>query len=185
MNNINNAAYTIAVIIISIILSIQINNITPYNETRIEIIKPNIPYDVSSDNYYIILDTETVSIRDTCIPISKEMDVISKYIKKSNNRLSTFVSDKIAMAVSKKGARGLMQVLDESCNGKKINTALLYDIDYNIEIGIDILRSKLKISKGDLDKALFHYVGGDNNYPAKIYKIVSDYIYFKNIGVEN
>ena len=62
----------------------------------------------------------------------------------------------------------------------------LDNIDYNIYCGIKIFKSKLDLSRGDLDKALFYYVGRDKSYSSKVYKNISSYIFFRsefnNIG---
>ena len=145
----------------------------------------------------------------------KEIEIISKYIKRCNNRIPKIVSDKIGFeivsqsykekipielligiiqtestfdpsAISSKMARGLMQVLDDTCKGEVIDKSRLHDIDYNIYCGIKIFKSKLDLSRGDFDKALFYYVGRDSKYSSRVYRNISSYIFFKseinNIG---
>jgi hypothetical protein len=80
----------------------------------------------------------------------------------------------------KRRARGLGQVLDNSCEGEKIDKDKLHNIDYNIEHTIKILLSKLKYAKGDIDKALYLYVGQDAVYASKVFKVMGEYRYFRS-----
>lgn len=152
-------------------------------------------------------------VREIRFELTKEMDIISEYIEGCNYNLSKIVADKIAyevvcqckkeklptplilgimqtesnfnpMALSKKKARGLMQVLDKACKGETIDKSRLHNIGYNIESGIKILKSKLDFSKGDLDRALFYYVGRDKKYSAKIYRNISDFMFFNSKNKE-
>lgn len=76
-------------------------------------------------------------------------------------------------------ARGLGQVLDETCENEEIDKDKLHNIDYNIEYTIKILLSKLKISNGDIDKALYLYVGKSDEYSSKVFRIMGEFRYFR------
>lgn len=157
----------------------------------------------------IFVDPSMKAIREHDIEIDKEMDIISEFIRSKNKKLSSVLSDIISYhiknksikanlppelivgitkveshfdpsATSNKGAKGLMQVLDKECEGKKIDHSRLYEIDYNIECGIDILNSKLKYSKGDIKKALYLYVGKDEEYAGEVLKIMGEFRFFRS-----
>jgi len=80
-------------------------------------------------------------------------------------------------ARSKKGARGLMQILLE--DGVEIDPKKAYGVSYNIEKGIAIFKSKLKKAKGNITLALEYYVGGDKEYHKAVYKYLGKYTLFK------
>jgi len=79
----------------------------------------------------------------------------------------------------KRRARGLGQVLDETCGDEDIMKDKLHNIDYNIEYTIKILLSKLKISNGDIDKALYLYVGQSDEYSSKVFRTMGEFRYFR------
>lgn len=67
-------------------------------------------------------------------------------------------------AVSKAGACGLMQVnYPVWKNALKIERKKLFQIDYNIELGLTILKSYLLETRGDIVKALILYNNGYNH----------------------
>jgi soluble lytic murein transglycosylase-like protein len=76
--------------------------------------------------------------------------------------------------VSSSKAAGLMQVLNGG-KGIVIDKERVFDISYNIEKGIEIFNEHLRLQKGNLDKALFGYVGGDRSYANDIYKIIGEF----------
>jgi len=78
------------------------------------------------------------------------------------------------LAVSSSKAAGLMQVLNGG-KGIAIDKDRMFDISYNIEKGIEIFNEHLRLQKGDLDRALFGYVGGDRTYANDIYKIIGEF----------
>jgi len=80
-------------------------------------------------------------------------------------------------AKSKANAKGLMQILLE--DGVEILPEKAYNISYNIEKGIAILKSKLKKADGDITLALKYYVGGDKEYHKAVYKYLGKYTLFK------
>lgn len=173
------------------------------------IIKPNVFEDIFSDPSH-------GCVRKYYFKINLEMDIVSRFIQNKNNRIPNVLADVIGyetilkcvkhnmpiglivgimkvesfydpFAVSSKRARGLMQVLDKDVDGEKIDHSRLHDIDYNIDIGMKILKSKLKstIGKdfefGDIDKALFYYVGEDEEYAKKVFKTMGEYSYFRQM----
>ena len=79
-------------------------------------------------------------------------------------------------AVSKKNARGLMQIL----NGGdiKYDSSKIHNIPYNIQKGIEIFNEHLRMKKGDLKKALESYVGGDSKYPEQVLIRLGTYLLF-------
>jgi len=107
-------------------------------------------------------------------------DKIAKRILYNNKMLDLPVSALVAVmetesefkptAVSKRGARGLMQV-NPAIWAKPFNVTKsdLHDIDTGIDIGSKILRIYLDESDQDMKKALYKYVGGDSDYYKKVY----------------
>jgi hypothetical protein len=154
-------------------------------------------------------NTQTVIIEEKIvkeIKIDREIELLSKYIKTRKTSTPTEVADKIAYEIitqcrlnhiaddiivgiieiesmwniyskSKAGAKGLMQILLE--DGVEILPERAFDISYNIEKGIAILKSKLKKSNGDITLALKYYVGGDPDYHKAVYKYLGKYTLFK------
>jgi len=140
------------------------------------------------------------------IKIDPEIALLSKYIKARKSATPQEVADKIAYEIitqsklnhiaddiivgiieiesmwnvyarSKAGAQGLMQILIE--DGVEILPEKAFDISYNIEKGIAILKSKLKKANGDITLALKYYVGGDKEYHKAVYKYLGKYTLFK------
>jgi soluble lytic murein transglycosylase-like protein len=158
--------------------------------------------------------TVTVTKQLPFCPLNDDMIVMASYIKKKNSASPTTIIAKIAYetiliskkkhlppelilsiiqtesnfdpyAISSKSARGLMQVLTSEC-GEVIDTNYIHDIGYNIECGTCILVDKLEKGKGDLNIALFNYVGRDgtnvkeSGYVDKVYRGIGEYVLFKN-----
>ena len=76
-------------------------------------------------------------------------------------------------AVSKAGACGLMQVNYPVWKDElNIDRRKLSQVDYNIELGLTILKGYLRETKGDIIKALILYNNGykyaNNNYHEKV-----------------
>jgi membrane-bound lytic murein transglycosylase MltF len=64
-------------------------------------------------------------------------------------------------AVSSKGALGLMQVnLAVWQQEMKIDTEKVFDVDYNIDLGLRILKQYYEGAEGDIKLALHHYNNG-------------------------
>jgi len=84
------------------------------------------------------------------------------------------------MAISKKGARGLMQVMAEwipKLKIKKVND--LHDIDTGIEAGIKVFKIHLKEAKGNISRGLYLYVGKDINYADNVYSAVGRFAMYQ------
>jgi len=84
------------------------------------------------------------------------------------------------MAISKKGARGLMQVMAEwvpKLKIKKVND--LHDIDIGIEAGIKVFKIHLKEAKGNISRGLYLYVGKDINYANNVYSAVGRFTMYQ------
>jgi len=138
--------------------------------------------------------------------LSKDMEILSSYIQSRNNRIAVEIADRIAweihnqaelqnmeigvicgvietestwnpFATSPKGAKGLMQILKE--DGVEIDPKCAYDLRYNIQKGVEILKSKLQKSKGNLDLALHWYVGKEDGYTEKVFKHMNRYVAYK------
>ena len=78
-------------------------------------------------------------------------------------------------AVSSAGAYGLMQINYKVWKNEfEIDSEKIFEIDYNIDIGIQILKRYLKVAKGDLMRALHLYNNGYlYNNEAYKYKVIS------------
>jgi soluble lytic murein transglycosylase-like protein len=88
-------------------------------------------------------------------------------------------------AVSKAGACGLMQVnYPVWKNELNIERSRIFQVDYNIELGLTILKGYMLETKGDLIKALILYNNGynstTNNYHEKV--IASNFYRRARIG---
>ncbi len=84
-------------------------------------------------------------------------------------------------AISSAGAYGLMQINYNVWKEHfKIDPDKLFDIEYNIDLGLKILKYYYDKSGGDMDKALFRYNNG-YLYKNKAYvkKVVSTYSKFE------
>jgi soluble lytic murein transglycosylase-like protein len=81
-------------------------------------------------------------------------------------------------AVSRRGARGLMQVIPRY-HGKKIRqvggSQALFKPRHNIAVGTAILAEQLKCDRGNMRQALLHYSGNRDNphsrFPDKVLKV--------------
>lgn len=86
-------------------------------------------------------------------------------------------------AVSKARAKGLMQVLRE--DGIKIDKRRVHNIQYNIDTGTRILKSKLKKSKGNLRKGLQYYSGKKKGYSTQVLNNIDRYKKFRREEIKN
>jgi len=80
-------------------------------------------------------------------------------------------------AVSSAGAYGLMQVNYSIWKDElAIDHQKIFDISYNMELGIKILKNYLKIANNDLHKALYYYNNGftlnNHGYTSKVISTV-------------
>lgn len=85
------------------------------------------------------------------------------------------------MAISKKNARGLMQVMPEwapKFNLKKVSD--LHDIDTNIQCGTKVLKIHIEEGKGSISKGLYYYVGKSDSYAAKVYEAMGKFVAFRS-----
>ena len=84
-------------------------------------------------------------------------------------------------AISKKGARGLMQVMPEwvkKFNIKDIED--LHDVDTNINAGIKVLKIHIeKDGGGSVKKGLYYYVGKDTSYADTVYNAMGKFVSFR------
>jgi hypothetical protein len=138
--------------------------------------------------------------------VNTEIQVLSDYMQLRNSKLPSELADIIAtnvvevssdidlaiplivgimekesifnpMATSSHRAKGLMQILRGETVTIDANKA--YDIRYNLEIGCAILKGKLDITKGNLDKALSNYSGGATNYTENVMQAAGRYSLYR------
>jgi soluble lytic murein transglycosylase-like protein len=84
-------------------------------------------------------------------------------------------------ALSKAGARGLMQVMPEWVG--KLETDIsdkhqLHDIQIGISAGADVFNIHLNENDGNVNKGLYHYVNKDQTYVLKVYTAVGKFLAF-------
>jgi len=85
-------------------------------------------------------------------------------------------------AVSSAGAQGLMQIL---VGNEPIDRSKAHSIEYNLQVGTKILREKLVLAKGDLNRALELYSGGAGGYSGGVLTCLGRYILFKESARES
>ena len=88
-------------------------------------------------------------------------------------------------AVSKKGARGLMQVMPFWVKNKKVDLGIkskyeLHSIKTNIKAGIKVFKYHLKETDNDINKGLYFYVGKDNTYANKVFNAMGRFEIFRS-----
>lgn len=74
-------------------------------------------------------------------------------------------------------ARGLMQIYQGE--GVVVDKEQAYDLQYNLDMGCTILNGKLRITKGDLAKALGNYSGNTKNYADDVMCNVGQFSMFR------
>ena len=79
-------------------------------------------------------------------------------------------------AVSKKNARGLMQVLCQ--DGVEINPSRVHDIEYNISVGAKIFLAKLHQENGNFYVALQKYSGNARGYADDVLRLMGRFMVF-------
>jgi len=87
--------------------------------------------------------------------------------------------------ISKKGARGLMQVMPMWLKNKKVtfeakNKYDLHNISTNIKAGIKIYKIHLKEANNDINQALYLYVGKDKTYSDKVFNAMGRFEAFRS-----
>lgn len=87
------------------------------------------------------------------------------------------------MVISKKDARGLMQVMPEWAPKFKIKVNDLHDIDIGIESGIKVFLIHLEEAKWNISKGLYYYVGKDKTYSNSVYTAVGRFVSFRSTTI--
>lgn len=206
-------------VIMSVIIAYEVRIQKTSKDTSLEeqainywdIFNPDMNYPI-----YNIDCAKKEIVREHTIKIDKEMNIISKFIKKHNNRVPLLVADQISNSIitrckadnipteliigiieveslydpyaigppvggnQRRRARGLGQILDAKSGRGKISKDKLHNIDYNIVCTIDIIKDKLKATGGDVEKSLYFYVGKDDKYSAKVFKVMGEFRYFRS-----
>ena len=73
--------------------------------------------------------------------------------------------------------RGVMQIHSKECAGHVINRDYLFNVEYNILVGVCILKEKLEQTEGDMLNAIGRYNGSGPaaiKYAEKVCKIVME-----------
>lgn len=80
-------------------------------------------------------------------------------------------------AISRVGAQGIMQIMPFWKKELKEPKANLFDLETNIRFGCLILKTYLKIEKGNMSRALGRYNGslGKRKYPDKVFSRLQKY----------
>jgi len=146
----------------------KINQIESLNSLKIK----NVEYRIS--NLQPRLDTQlkeriSISILKNCEKYNLSPNLVIHLIfrESSFNHMST----------SSKGAIGLMQIMFSAHKDKiKISKNELYEIENNVDYGCMILKHYIKISKGNLQKALTRYVGeNQKDYINDIFRLMAEF----------
>lgn len=121
------------------------------------------------ENVYRLHDPEFVHIADSVFSLSRKHG-FSPYLVMAIILVESRFDRR---AVSKAGACGLMQVNYSVWKEElKIDRKKLFQIDYNIELGLTILKGYLLETQGDIVRALILYNNGynstANNYHEKV-----------------
>ena len=87
--------------------------------------------------------------------------------------------------VSKKDARGLMQVMPFWVKNQKVDLGLkskydLHDIGVNIKAGIAVFKIHLKEANNDVNQGLYLYVGKDRTYANKVFNAMGKFEVFRS-----
>jgi len=212
--------YVLIIMGILTVLILSMKYIPTNYEKQIKVIYHDIDVDTNipclDPVYTIKIDNKEEIVREYNIKINKEMDIISKFIKKKNNRVPLLVADQMASSIVIKceegnipvglvigiieveslydpyaigppvggnhlrRARGLGQILDNTCGGLKVSKDKLHNINYNICCIVDKMNEKLKATGGNVEKSLYCYVGKDSTYPTKVFKTMGEFRYFRS-----
>lgn len=107
------------------------------------------------------------SIERNCIEENVNIALITAMIENESSFYPT--------AISKVGAKGLMQIYTLECNTIPLNERKLFEIDYNIQCGICILKDKLRMANGNHYEAVKLYCGAGpvaERYAAKVFSSI-------------
>jgi soluble lytic murein transglycosylase-like protein len=142
-----------------------------------EITDEKIICDYITTNYKRTPPSVAKEISKAIIEVSKEKQVAAPLLI----GIAEVESNFNPFAVSKVGARGLMQVMPEWVG--KLPTELqdkfeLHDIEIGIKSGVDVFKIHLDENEGNVNKALYHYVNKDKSYVLKVYTAVGKYLAF-------
>ncbi len=137
------------------------------------------------ENTYKISKEDTVVIVSSVFRYSDEHNVAPELVFGIIHNESSFRTN----AKSSVGARGLMQVFpiwhQDKIRLDGGSNELLWNPEFNIKIGTQILREYLNRSRGNLREALARYngsLGANNGYPEKVLRTKEQYRqYLRNI----
>ena len=122
-------------------------------------------------------DSVSKEIADEILTISKKENISPELIMGIMQVESSFNP----LAISNKGARGLMQVMPAWAKKFELEKVSdLHNIDTNIECGVRVLKIHIEESKGSLTKGLYHYVGKSDSYAGKVYQAMGQFIAFRS-----
>lgn len=128
--------------------------------------------------FQIIPRTVALDIAEQVLVMSKKHEVSPELVVGIIQVESAFNP----MAISKKNARGLMQVMPEwapKFNLKKVSD--LHDINTGIECGIKVLKIHIEEDgKGNITKGLYYYVGKSDAYSGKVYEAMGKFVAFRS-----
>jgi len=175
--------YVLIVIIALFVIGMTMLSVYEANPTKATRFGEEVATVTKSDTMvikdYIKQRNKTIPI-EVCNIIADKIIILSEREKLPADLIVAMIETESSWnptTTSDKGAKGLMQILEE--DGITIESSRSYDIEYNIKIGIDILKSKLKKTDGNLSKALKMYVGGDKNYSEKVYQAIGMFVMYK------
>ena len=188
--NIKNLSWFGAFIIIVVLAIIAFTNIDDTNAkieySSLDVAKSNITTkdDISNPDVELlsnyIKSRKSNQPRELCDKIAYEIITQCKLQNISEDVVVGIIEIESmwdVYAKSKANAKGLMQILIE--DGVEILPEKSYDIAYNIQKGIEIFKSKLNKSGGNIFLALQYYVGGDKDYHKQVYKYLGRYTLYK------
>ena len=128
--------------------------------------------------FQLIPRTVSQEIANQILKVSKEESISPELIVGIIQVESAFNP----MAISKKNARGLMQLMPEWA--KKFNLKRVsdfHDIDTNIKYGVKVLKIHINDDgKGNISKGLYYYVGKSSTYASKVYESMGKFVAFRS-----